>query len=236
MGIGPVDWPAEAARIGRLNRENKMSAGGLRHGHTFLQLSDIRGYMNLMYDMADADARLDRLIELVEGFNQAIVERYLAMNVDMMSFAEDLGMQKGPMISPEHFRKYIKPSYKKLMRAARKKDIVVHLHSDGDIRELIDDLADESVQIINVQDLVNGVDWIAKRLKGKICVELDLDRQHVTVAGTPRDIDGLIRSEVKALSAPEGGFAMIYGLYPGTPIENVKAIMDAMEKYAFFHG
>ena len=27
---------------------------------------------------------------------------------------------------------------------------------------------------------------------------------------------------------------MIYGLYPGVPLENVKALMDAMEKYAFY--
>ena len=30
---------------------------------------------------------------------------------------------------------------------------------------------------------------------------------------------------------------MIYGLYPGVPLENVKALMDAMERYAtYFHN
>ena len=235
MGIGPIDWAAEAVRIEALNRENEFSAGLLRHGHTFLQLSDIRGYTNLMYDMADEDPRLYQLIELVEAFNQAIVNRYAAMNVDMMGYAEDLGMQRGPMISPEHFRMYIKPSYHRLMKSAHDKNILVHLHSDGDIRTLIGDLMDDGVQIINLQDLVNGIDWIAKTLKGKVCIELDLDRQLVTTSGTPREVDELIRREVETLSAPEGGFAMIYGLYPGVPIENVKAIMDAMEKYAFIH-
>ena len=28
---------------------------------------------------------------------------------------------------------------------------------------------------------------------------------------------------------------MTYGLYPNVPIENIKAIMDAMEKYAFYY-
>ena len=27
---------------------------------------------------------------------------------------------------------------------------------------------------------------------------------------------------------------MIYGLYPGVPLENVGALMDAMERYATF--
>ncbi len=28
---------------------------------------------------------------------------------------------------------------------------------------------------------------------------------------------------------------MIYGLYAGVPLENVKALMDAMERYAGFY-
>ena len=29
---------------------------------------------------------------------------------------------------------------------------------------------------------------------------------------------------------------MIYGLYPGVPLENVRALMDAMEKYATYYA
>ncbi len=29
---------------------------------------------------------------------------------------------------------------------------------------------------------------------------------------------------------------MIYGLYPGVPLENAAALMDAMEKYATYYA
>jgi hypothetical protein len=29
---------------------------------------------------------------------------------------------------------------------------------------------------------------------------------------------------------------MIYGMYPGVPLENAKALMDAMEKYATYYA
>ena len=51
---------------------------------------------------------------------------------------------------------------------------------------------------------------------GKICVDLDIDRQNITVG------------------SKDGGFMMIYGWYPGTPIENAEAVMDAMEKYSSY--
>ena len=138
------------------------------------------------------------------------------------------------MLSPELFRKYIKPAYTKLMKPARDAGIPIHMHSDGDIRSLLDDLIDSGVEIINLQDLVNGIDFIAERFRGRICVELDIDRQKITPYGTPADIDALIREEVEKIATPKGGLALVYGLYPGVPLENVKAVMDAMEKYSLY--
>jgi len=158
----------------------------------------------------------------------------LQIGVDMMCYAEDLGMQIGPMLSPDNFRKYIKPIYQRMMKLARDKGVIVHMHSDGDIRLLVDDLIEGGVEVLNLQDLVNGIDWIAKRFAGKICIELDIDRQSITAQATPVQIDALIKEEVVKLGSKQGGLAMIYGLYPGIPLENVKAVMDAMEKYAVY--
>ena len=233
-GIGPIDWDAAKKEI-QLHSD-RVHIGCLRHGHTFLQLSDLRGYQNLMFDMADEDPRLFKLIDMVENFNMGIVRHYIECGVDGMAYAEDLGMQVGPMLSPEHFKKYIKPSYERLIKPAKEKGLFIHMHSDGDIRTLVDDLLDGGVEIVNLQDLVNGVDWISDRLGGKVCVELDVDRQNVTVNGTPEEIDRLIRTEVESIGRKEGGLMMVYGLYPGTPLCNAAAVMDAMEKYMGYYS
>jgi uroporphyrinogen-III decarboxylase len=164
------------------------------------------------------------------------VTRWLALKPDMFSYAEDLGMQVGPMLSPACFRRYIKPVYQRLMQPAREQGCLIHMHSDGDIRTLADDLVDAGVQVINLQDLVNGIDWIAAKYAGKVCIDLDVDRQRITRFGSPAEIDALIREEVEKLGSPRGGLMMIFGLYPGTPLENVAALMDAMEKYATYYS
>ncbi|GAI52754.1 unnamed protein product, partial [marine sediment metagenome] len=169
-----------------------------------------------------------RLIDMVETFNMGIVQRYLDLGSEMICYPEDLGMQRGPMLSPEHFRTYIKPIYEHLMAPAHKANCLVHMHSDGNVRDLVDDLIVGGVDALNLQDLVNDIDWIASNLKGRVCIDLDIDRQQITRFGSPQQIDDLIRQEVEKLGSPEGGLMMIYGLYPGVPIENVKALMDAM--------
>jgi len=186
--------------------------------------------------MADDEPNLKKLISMVEKFNMYIVQKYLDLGVDIIYYPEDLGMQNGPMISPAHFRKYIKPSYQRLMTPARNKDSIVHMHSDGYLHDLIDDIIDGGVDVINLQDLVNGIDWIACKFSGKLCVELDIDRQFITYKGTPEQINSLIREEVQKIGSKHGGLMMVYGLYPGVPLENVKALMDVMEKYAFYYS
>lgn len=228
-GVGPIDWAAAKSEMNA--HPEQLHMGGLRHGHTFLQLCDIRGYQNLLFDMMDEEPLLWELIEGVERFNMGIIRHELECGVDVMTYPEDLGMQIGPMLSPEQFRRYIKPSYQRLMAPAREKGIPIHMHSDGDIRTLADDLVDGGVEILNLQDLVNGIDWIAEKFAGKICIDLDIDRQKITRFGTPKEIDSLIREEVTKIGSPQGGLTMIYGLYPGVPLENAAALMDAMEKY-----
>ena len=82
------------------------------------------------------------------------------------------------------------------------------------------------------QDLVNGIDWIQARLKGRVCIDLDVDRQRVTRFGTPDQIDDHVRHAVEMLGTREGGLMLKHGLFPGIPLENISALMDAMEKYS----
>jgi len=235
-GMAAIDWSIIKDKILKAATEGKHSAGSLEHGHAFLRLSYLRGYEKLLLDMADRDDRLWQLIKMVEEFSMGIVQRYVNLGVAMMRYPEDLGMQLGPMLSPEHFRTYIKPIYERLMAPANNAGCMVHMHSDGDIRDLVDDLVVSGVDALNLQDLVNGIDWIASNLKGRVCIDLDIDRQQITRFGSPEQIDNLIRQEVEKLGGPEGGLMMIYGLYPGVPLENIKAIMDAMERYAAFYS
>jgi len=233
-GLNPVDWQTAERDWTRQKQQTGGLITSLRHGHTFLQLSDLRGYENLLADMAEEQPLLDELIDGLTGFNLSLIQRFLRAGSTMICFPEDLGMQIGPMLTPADFKRYIKPAYQKLMKPVRQAGVAVMMHSDGDIRTLADDLIDSGVQSINLQDLVNGIDWIADRFRGKVCVDLDIDRQKITSFGTPAQIDELIREEVEKLATPQGGLAFTFGLYPGTPIENVKALMDALEKYMFW--
>ncbi|RKX83683.1 MAG: hypothetical protein DRP70_14425 [Spirochaetes bacterium] len=194
---------------------------------------DIHGYENSILDMADEKPEILQLLDMITEFNLGLVNRYIKkVGVEFLGYAEDLGMEIGPMLSPSMFRKYILPAYKQILKPAADAGIITHMHSDGDLKTLHTDLLSLNLHILNLQDLVNGIDWIRDNLKGKICIDLDIDRQKITVNGTPAEIHELIDYEISQLNDPAGGLTMIYGLYPGVPVENITALMDAMEEHA----
>lgn len=234
-GLRAVDWNEFEKEVARQKAQGLMTYGDLRHGHTFQQLCDIRGYVDTLVDLSEEDPDILDLLDRLGAFNLAQIRHFLKAGVDMIRIPEDLGMQNGPMISPALFREYIKPIYRRMLEPVRASGTIIHMHSDGDIRTLVDDLIDGGVDVINLQDRVNGVAWIGGKFRGRTCVDLDIDRQKITPFGTPEEIRRYIRCCIETVGCPDGGLMLIYGLYPGVPLENVKALMDAMTQYADFY-
>ncbi|MFC1735076.1 uroporphyrinogen decarboxylase family protein [Candidatus Hydrogenedentota bacterium] len=235
-GWGAINWSEIRKNMATAREQGRLVAGGLRHGHTFLTMTYLRGYENLIFDMCDGHPQLQGLIAMVEDFNLGLVRRYIEAGVEWMGYPEDLGMQRGPLLSPELFRQYIKPAYQRLVTPAREAGCVIHMHSDGDIRTLAEDLIEIGVDVINLQDFVNGIDWMQEMLRRRVCIDLDIDRQGITRFGLPREIHNHIAEAVRKLGSRKGGLMLKYGLVPGAPLENIKAVMNAMEKYSQYYS
>jgi hypothetical protein len=228
---GPADWEKARERTLRGAQEGRLTSGGVPHGFMLMRLWYLRGFEDLMFDMAEGRPELGRLIRMLTDHNMTIIRQWLSMKVDSVSFGEDLGAQRASIISPRMFREWVLPAYQALMRPCRDAGCEVYLHSDGYIMELIDLLIEAGVTIINPQDLCNGIDNLAREVKGRVCISLDVDRQKIVPFGTRREIRELIREEVMKLGSPRGGLMLGAGIYPPTPPENVDALCCAMEEF-----
>jgi uroporphyrinogen decarboxylase len=230
----PRNWPLEQEIITQQRIEGRLTSGSLPHGFLFLRLQYLRGFENSLIDILTEEPLIEELILKIYQHNEKIVKRYVDMNVDIMEFPEDLGMQNSLVISPNSFKKQILPSYKKLFEICKRKNTLIGFHSDGYIMEIVGDLIEAGVDIINPQDLCNGIDNIAKEIKGRACIRLDIDRQKVIPYGTRKDIFELIEEEIRKLGSVQGGLEFIVGIYPPTPPENVDALCAAIKKYQRF--
>ncbi len=226
-----IDWQQSEKDILKLRKEGKFTSGGVGHGFVFLTLTYLRGFENFMIDVAENNNHLPALISLVENYWMEVVKRWINIGVDSIGFGDDLGLQKSLPLSPQAWRTYIKPTYKKIFSYCRKHNVYVYLHTDGYILDIIPDLIECGVSVLNPQDIVNGVDNLKQLAWGKTAIDLDIDRQYITFRGSPNEVDEHILNCIKILGSENGGLWLKFGAYPGTPIENIAAVIHAMEKY-----
>jgi len=206
---------------------------GLPHGFMYLRLADLRGFEQIMMDFAEEPPELQMLIDIVLQYNLRQVAKRLETlgeGDNIVYFGDDLGMQTSLPMSPRKWRQYLKPCYAAIYKPIVDSGRYVYMHSDGHIVDIIPDLIDCGVSVLNPQVGANGLDALAKACKGRVCVDLDLDRQMFPF-GSPAEIDEHVRDAVETLGGPEGGLWLKAEIGPDVPLRNVEALCLALERY-----
>ena len=117
---------------------------------------------------------------------------------------------------------------------AQKAGCVTHFHTDGNIMDIADQICEIAPNILNPQDKANGVDNIAREFKGRMCIDLDVDRQYALPFGTPQEIRDLVEYEIKTLGSPKGGLMMHVEARSDVPPDNLEAVVDAIETFGTY--
>jgi uroporphyrinogen decarboxylase len=225
----------EAVRSLKMPEED----AGFPHGFMYLRLGDLRGFEEIMLDFAEEPPELVKLIDTVLAYNMRQIPKRLAelreQGAQIAHFGDDLGMQTSLPISPAKWRKFLKPCYCQIYQPFREAGYYVYMHTDGHIVEIIPDLVDCGVNVVNPQVRANGLDNLAAVCKGKVCVDLDLDRQMFPFC-TPQDIDDHVREAVVKLGSPAGGLWLKAEISDDIPLENIDAIFAALETYRAYYS
>ncbi len=203
---------------------------GIPHGFMWLRLADLRGFEEIMVDFAEEPPELRMLLDIVRDYNIGELKPILENPPDIAYFGDDLGMQTALAISPEKWRKFMKPCFAAIYEPVRAAGSYIYMHTDGHIIPIVQDLKDCGVNVVNPQIRANGLDRLVEVCKGVICVDLDLDRQLFPFC-KPSDIDAHVEEAVAKLGAPEGGLWLKAELGPDVPMDTAEAICTALEKH-----
>lgn len=183
--------------------------------------------------------------EIYEAVDEKIIDFYLKANeifyeatkgkLHAVLIGNDMGSQRGLMISPEMVRRYIIPGCKKLVAQAHSYGLKVIYHSCGSIVDVIPDLIEAGVDIVHpIQALAEGMDPqnLKDKFDGKVSFCGGVDTQDLLVNGSPEDV----RAKVKELRTifPTGLIISPSheAIMMDVPPANIKALFDeAQEVY-----
>jgi uroporphyrinogen decarboxylase len=191
--------------------------------------------VDLLGNQAFAEALMDRGLEVqlqIGGKLLAAAGNF----VDIIHISDDLGTQKAPLISPELYRKLIKPRQRKLFDFIKgRTDARILLHSDGCVYPFIPDFIEIGVDILNPVQ-VTAEDMDPKRLKrefgDQLCFWGAIDTQHTLPFGTPQDVRDEVRRRIEELG-DKGGYVLtsVHNIQNEVPPQNICEMFDAALEY-----
>lgn len=253
----PVEWPIpDLSRYDDYRWPTDFSAGppsgrqysGHMLGHDdrwyargawityFEQLQQLRGMLNLLLDLGEPSAELERLMNDLLAFNLRWIDKWTALPYDGLHFADDWGAQGQLMIRPALWRQLFKPRYAEMFRAVHAAGMDVWYHSDGRINDIFGDLIEIGADVINSQVQVVGLDWIAANVRGKVAIRTDIDRQHVMPFGSPSQVKETVHQVFEACGAHTGGLIACGEVGPDVPLENVTAMYEAFREFGAYRA
>jgi uroporphyrinogen decarboxylase len=199
----------------------------------------VRGYENIACDLLINEefvtALYDRLLDLQKRFFRNLLAE-VGMYVQVIGYADDLGMQDRPQMSPEIYRRVIKPYHKEIFAFIHEQaDVKILLHSCGAIFPLIDDLIDAGVDLLNpVQTRARDMEpeALKKAFGERVVFWGGIDEQHLLPRGTREEIFASVE-KTTTIMARDGGYVLAPGhnIQEDTPVENVMSMFEAARKY-----
>ena len=200
----------------------------------------VRGYEQFYMDLALnpqlACRLLDKFVELKLQFYEMAAEE-LGGLIQFIREGDDVAGEEGLLISPDSYRKYIKPRHAELFKAQKRlfpEPFYVFFHSDGAIYELIPDFIEAGVDILNpVQVSAKGME--ARRLKQEFGRELTFWGGAIAPQAfarlRPEDVKREVRRGIEDL-APGGGFIFgaVHNIQDDVPPENIMAMWEAFRE------
>jgi uroporphyrinogen decarboxylase len=191
----------------------------------------ITGLEDFLTGLIADTAKIEYLLEHITQYIVDLID-LLPDEVDAVRLIDDYGIQKSLLISKAHWLRFIKPNYRKIVDAYRRKGIHAMHHSCGDVSELMADFIDLGVEVLDaMQPEAMDIEKIKREYGNDIVLFGGMGSQSTIPLGSPDDV----RREAARLLATLGkGGRYLFGpagsIPSEAPIDNVVALVEFCKK------
>ena len=203
----------------------------------FCRVCDLVGMEEAMIMMMLEPLWFDAILEHIFFHTAEFCQRLLATCGDAMPIlclGDDFATQRGMMVSPEQWRRFLKPRYARLFEIGKRAGKYVWFHSCGDITAVLPDLIDIGIDVWETVQL-HTLPMSAEQLKREY-------GKHITFFGavntqrlpfvTPEEIRAETTRCIEVLG--EGGGYICgpdHHVKPDVPPENAIALFEAAKAF-----
>jgi uroporphyrinogen decarboxylase len=194
----------------------------------------LRGYEQLLIDMATDPDRANGVLDIPYFYHKAVTQQLVRLGVDMVWLGDDVGGQYSMLMSPKMWRTYLKPRMAELISALRliNPQVKIAYHTDGVVYPIIPELIEIGIDILNpIQPMAMDPQKLKAEYGDRLCFWGSLDIQQTLPFGTPAEVKEEVITRIKTIG--RGGGLIIgptHNLQLDTPPENFWAMVDTIRE------
>jgi uroporphyrinogen decarboxylase len=192
----------------------------------------LRGYERLLMDLALNSEFVERLFDIPFQYHLVAAKKLVELGVDMLRLADDVGAQNKMMMSPQTWRRFLKPRMATFIESVKgiNPDLIVAYHSDGMIYPIIPDLIEIGIDVLNpIQPRCMDPQELKKEYGDRLCFWGSIDVQHTLPYGTPTEVAREVLARLRTLGR-NGGLIIgpAHMVQLDTPLENFWAMVNTI--------
>ena len=201
MDLDDYEWPeVDEESVNHVRKVRRRFEDYCLYGsvtHLWEIVWQLTGFQEMMKMMFSAPAIVDKIISKLHRIRMEEASILCEIGVDVITDGDDVGMQRGMMMSPQMWRRFLKPKYAELIKLCHKKGAFFLFHSDGWIEPIIPDLIEIGVDILNpVQPECMDPTKLKELYGDKICFEGTIGVQSTLPFGKPEDVAREVKDRI----------------------------------------
>jgi uroporphyrinogen decarboxylase len=190
----------------------------------------LRGMENFLMDLVDQPALAEAVVRKVEGYTTRLAVATARAGIDVLSFYDDAGMQRGMQIAPALWRQFIKPAWRRVLAAVRQAvpKARFFLHSCGRIDAILPDIIDVGFDVLHpVQPECMDFQAVHRQYGHQILLAATISAQKIFPFSSPDEVRREVRRLAEAIGPSRRAILMPSNvIQPETPWENVVAFAE----------
>jgi len=204
-------------------------------GDLFERAHFLRGLDHLLADLHLNPQFVHDLLDNILKFLLGNVKQLAELGVDGIFLSDDYGHQQSLLMSPRHWREFIKPRLRELFSSIKDAGLFTFLHSCGNVSEVVPDLIEVELDVLHpVQPEAMDIASLKSDYGDRLAFYGGISTQQTLPRGTPEEVEKEVRQTVQFM-AKGGGYILAPGitLQHDIPLENILAFIKAAGNVQF---
>lgn len=194
------------------------------------------GMQHLLLDYGMNPTLVHDLARISTDYNLALVEMLSKISVDVVCLEGDLASEERTLMSPDHYREFIKPYQAEVVKCAHDNGLKIIKHSDGNMWAILDDHVEIGFDGFHpIQPDCMDIGEVKKHVAEKLCLIGNIDCRQLLCDGTEEEVEKTVKQTIQT-AAPEGNFMIMSSnsIHAGVNPKNFLAMVSAAHKYGMY--